>query len=128
MRKLMPLLLFLGVLAGCGSDTPDADDIKAGLLREYRQALQERVNDMVGLVGEERAREAIASSEGTADPSEVRITSFTAEGIRRLDNGDVTAKVAYTVAKGKKVRFEKQQRVTLTTLQGEWKVTKLEDL
>ena len=83
---------------------------------------------MVSLVGEKDAKETMASAEGTADPSEVFIDPFQAEDIRKLENGDFTAKVVYNLHMGESIHSDITERVTLTKLQDHWKVTKRDPL
>lgn len=126
------------LLVGCGNgdtggassndDMPSAAAIKNALQQKYRDGLQKRVDDLSAMVGEQRAKEALVSAEGTVDPGAVRVTAFQAEGLRRLDNGDVTAKVVYVLEKGQSVRIDRSERVTLTRLQGNWIVTEQEPL
>ncbi len=125
-------MVSLGFLGGCGgggtSNVPQAEQIRTALETKYREGLKERVDHMVSLVGEKRAKEAMASAEGTVDPAEVRVNSFSAEDIRQLDNGDVTAKVVYVLEQGDHVKINKAERVTLTKLQGKWVVINQESL
>lgn len=128
MKKTMIAVMSLVFLAVCsGGGGPGKGKIKTALEKDYRDSLQERVESMASLVGEKRAREAMASAEGTADPSQVSIDPFQAEDIRELDNGDFTAKVVYTVHSGDRT-YDLTQRITLTKLQDQWKVIKKEPL
>ena len=96
--------------------------IKNALETYYQNGLQDRLETMISLVGEKRAREAIASADGTADPTEVFIDPFQAEDIRELENGDFTAKVVYTLNMGDGYKSDISERITLTKLQDQWKV------
>ena len=129
MKKTMAAIMLLVFVAACsGGGGPGKGNIKTALEKDYRGGLQERVESMASFVGEKRAREAMASAEGTADPSQVVIDPFQAEDIRELENGDFTAKVVYTVHMGDRVQLDKSERVTLTKLQDQWKVIKKEPL
>jgi len=128
MKKTMIAVMSLVFVAACsGGGGPSKGKIKTALEKDYRDSLQERVESMASLVGEKRARETMASAEGTADPSQVSIDPFQAEDIRELDNGDFTAKVVYTVHSGDRT-YDLTQRITLTKLQDQWKVIKKEPL
>ena len=128
MKKTMIAVMSLVFVAACsGGGGPGKGKIKTALEKDYRDSLQERVESMASLVGEKRAKETMASAEGTADPSQVRIDPFQAEDIRELDNGDFTAKVVYTVHSGDRT-YDLTQRITLTKIQDQWKVIKKEPL
>ena len=129
MKKIM-IIAALGMLfAGCSmSGGPGSGQIKDALLKDYRDGLQDRVDSMASLLGEKRAKEGIASAEGTADPEQMTISDFDAEDIRELENGDYTAKVIYVLHSGDRVKQDMTQRVTLTKLQDEWKVIAKEAL
>ena len=123
MKKAMAAVSLALFFAACStSGGPGKDQIKNALEKDYRDSLQDRVDSMISLLGEKRAKEGIASAEGTADPAQVTIDPFQAEDIRGLENGDFTAKVVYTVNMGERVKFDKTERITLTKLQDQWKV------
>ena len=129
MKRTMVAVMSLLFAAACsGGGGPGNDDIKGALEKDYRDGLQERGQTMVSLVGEKRAKEAMASAEGTTDPSEVFIKPFQAEDIRGLENGDFTAKVVYSLHTGERIHSDITERVTLTKLQDQWKVIKRDPL
>ena len=129
MKRTM-IVTFLAVfIAACSmSGGPGKDQIKNALVKDYRDGLQDRVESMASLLGEKRAKEGIASAEGTADPAQVNIDPFQAEDIREIENGDFTAKVVYTVHQGERFKFDKSERITLTKIQDQWKVIKKESI
>ena len=129
MKRVMAAVFLPVLLAACSmGGGPGEGQIKNALQKDYRDGLQDRLGSMASLLGEKRAREGIASAEGTADPEQVTIDPFQAEDIRELENGDFTAKVIYTVHMGDEYKFDKTERITLTKLQGQWKVIKKQPL
>lgn len=124
MMKRAILAVFAAIfIAACSTGAGLGEgQIKNALEQYFQNGLQDRLASMVSLVGEKRAKEAIASAEGTADPAEVFIDPFQAEDIRELENGDFTAKVIYTLNMGDGYKSDLSERVTLTKLQDQWKV------
>ncbi len=141
MKVLMTAALCVGFLAGCSGEAtgegtsasasgskPSAEEIKLALQQLYRDNLQDQIDQTAGLMGEEKARETVLSMAGISELEQITVDSFAVEDIRELENGDVTAKAVYVVHWGEQDQSEKSQRVTLTKLQGKWKVIEREDL
>jgi hypothetical protein len=76
---------------------------------------------MTAMVGEKRATEAVFSNYGISDLSDVELDKFSLEDLRELENGDYLAKTVYTLQRGDN-EDKRAARLTLTRLEGQWKV------
>lgn len=128
MRNLLLIATCMALLAACstGAEGPSESEIRATLERKYRTDLQEMIDWMVSMRGES-GRQTALSMEGVSDPAEISIIDLKAEDVRELGNGDFSAKVVYVKRKGT-LEEKKTARITLTELQGEWKVIGMEML
>lgn len=125
-RTFLLLVAFLGV-AGCSGDGPSDSEIQSALQNYYTSTVQDQIDQMTSLFGEKRAKETVFSANGIHDLSDLEVTSLSVEDVRALDNGDQLAKVVYTMRHGKS-KEKLAERLTLTQLEGHWRVIKREVL
>ena len=126
LRTHLLLVAFL-VVAGCSGGGPNDSEIQGALQNYYTYAVQDQIDQMTSLFGEKRAKETVFSANGIHDLSDLEVKSLSVEDVRALDNGDQRAKVVYTMRHGKSEE-KLAERLTLTQLEGHWKVIKREVL
>jgi hypothetical protein len=122
MRQLLFTLLLAAVAAGCArvEGGPDAAQIRETLERKYRTDLQEMVDWMGDMRGEE-GRQAALAAEGVADPSEIAVVDLQVAHMRALSGGAFRAEVTYVKRNGN-TEQQKIARITLSQLEGKWQV------
>ena len=126
LRTLLLLVAFL-VVAGCSGGGLSDSEIQGALQNYYTSSVQDQIDQMTDLFGEKRAKETVFSANGIQDLSELEVKLLSVEDVRELDNGDQIAKVVYTFPHGKSGE-KLAERLTLTELEGHWKVIKREVL
>jgi hypothetical protein len=130
MRTLLLAALAAVLMAGCdsGGDVggPGADQIRDTLEQKYRADLQEMVDWMGSMRGDE-GRQAALAAEGVSAPSEILVSDLQVQRMRALSNGDFVAKVVYVKRNGS-LEMSKTARITLTQVRGDWKVIGMEML
>lgn len=128
MRKMLLVTIFVALTAGCsGGGGPSESQIKDSLESRFRGEMQDQIDMLVSLQGERGRKEAL-SMWGVSDTSEITVTSFSAEDIRELENGDYSAKVVYVRRVGDHENKKATDRVKMTEVEGEWKIIGIESL
>lgn len=126
MKKLLLFATLVIFLTGCGSGPTDKD-IKGALENKMRSELQQQIETMIGILG--KTPQDVAKSIGLPDPKDIYIDALKSEELKKIDNGDYVAKVTFTThIRDKKEEKESSVRVTMTEVQGKWKILNLEDL
>jgi hypothetical protein len=130
MRRLWFTVLLAALTAGCapGSEegAPSAAEIQQVLETKYRTDLQEMV-DWMGSMRGEQGRQAALAAEGVSDPSEIAVLDLKVDQMRALSNGDFRATVLYRKRNGSDEQH-KSARVTLTQVKGRWRVVGMDIL
>ncbi|MHA7816323.1 MAG: hypothetical protein ACX93N_07600 [Pseudohaliea sp.] len=119
-RKLQVLAAF-AVLSGCAGGGPGESEIEDALQRDYVAGVEEQLQRITRMVGEERAKEAVFSQHGISSLSDLQVTELSVEDVRETGTGDYLAKTVYTLRRGDREQ-ERAARLTLTQLEGEWRL------
>ena len=109
------------MLWGCGGGGPSESEVESAVLRDYLDGIEKQLSSVSAMVGEKRATEAVFSNYGISDLSDVGLDAFSLEDLRALDNGDYLAKTVYTLRRGDN-QDKRAARLTLTRLEGQWRV------
>lgn len=122
MNKHLIVVIFTAALVGCGggpSDRQMGDAFEVAIKEELTQ----QIEGLVAFTGNRRAPGRM----GLPDPDSASVSDLKSEEMRRLENGDYSAKVIFVRKIGRESE-RIQGRATFTRLEGKWLLTEFEDL
>jgi hypothetical protein len=122
---VLSLVLVSGLISGC-SVGPSESDIESALQESAREEMSQQLKAMEALGGGEAAA-AVKSMLKLPDPETITVTKLKVEDKFEKDNGDFIVKATFILnTAGEKI--PSSARVTLTEIDGGWKVIHVENL
>lgn len=123
MKHKIILLIFISALATGCTDAPSESVLAEAIQSSVQEELNKRLKTM-SMLGVGKMAKAMGV---TVDPNSVSIEKVTIEDQMKKENGDYVSKITYVLSVDN--NSEKYAaRITTTTIEGDLKIIKMEDI
>lgn len=117
-------LLTIMLLAGC-SGGPSDRQIAEAMEQKMKTEITQQLETMKAIGGQKGVD--MAQTMDIPDPEKIAIEELSSEDMIKSDNGDYTAKITFTTVVGDK-KGTGHARITLSEVDGDWRVVSLEEM